>query len=32
VLEPGAGRFDPREIGRLSPLVAIEPLAQPAHR
>jgi 1-phosphofructokinase family hexose kinase len=32
VLEPGAGRFDPREIGRLSPLVAIEPLAQPARR
>jgi 1-phosphofructokinase family hexose kinase len=32
VLEPGAGRFDPREIGRLSPLVEIEPLAQPARR
>jgi 1-phosphofructokinase family hexose kinase len=32
VLEPGAGRFDPREIGRLLPLVAIEPLAQPARR
>jgi 1-phosphofructokinase/tagatose 6-phosphate kinase len=32
VLEPGAGRFDPREIGRLSPLVSVEPLAQPARR
>ena len=32
VLEPGAGRFDVREVGRLSPLVSIEPLEEPAHR
>jgi 1-phosphofructokinase family hexose kinase len=32
VLEPGAGRFDVREVGRLSPLVAIEPLEEPARR
>ena len=32
VLEPGAGRFDVREVGRLSPLVALEPLEEPARR
>jgi 1-phosphofructokinase family hexose kinase len=32
VLEPGAGRFDTREVGRLSPLIALEPLEEPARR
>ena len=32
VLEPGAGRFDVREVGRLAPLVEVEALAQPARR
>jgi 1-phosphofructokinase family hexose kinase len=31
VLEPGAGRLDPREIGRVSGLVTVEPLGAVAH-
>jgi fructose-1-phosphate kinase PfkB-like protein len=30
VLEPGPGRFDPREAGRLTPLVTVDRLEQVA--
>ena len=32
VLEPGPGRFDPREVARLAPLVSVERLQEPARR
>jgi 1-phosphofructokinase/tagatose 6-phosphate kinase len=31
VLEPGPGRFDPKEMGKLAGLVSVEPLAPVAH-
>ena len=31
VLEPGPGRFDPKEMGKLAGLVTVEPLAPVAH-